>query len=112
MRITLRCPRYLKDQRGYRLTATVLTAAQVLEAQSEKPAPAPQPAPGPVHARPPTSKPQLPPAKHFGISAGLWAAIVGIAHWAGMKALGIGIVALCALLLILFFIHYKWENKK
>jgi hypothetical protein len=125
MRITRRCPRYLKDRQGYRLTATVLTAQEVGEMARAPlpPKPLPQPSaqtdsvpkptnPAPTTRRAEHPKPDPPPAKHFGIGAAIWAAIVGLAHWAGMKPYSLSIIALCALLIILFLIHRNWEGKQ
>ncbi len=59
MDLTMKCPRYKADKKGYRLTATVLTAIQV--ASPVIPQPAPQPLPAPPPPLPPPLPPPPPP---------------------------------------------------
>ena len=51
MQLTMACPRYLADPQGYRLTATVLTAQDVIDAYASSPTPAPIPVPLPAPSR-------------------------------------------------------------
>ncbi len=59
MDLTLRCPRYKADKKGYRMTATVLTALQVASPPIPQPIPQPfQPAPSPPPMPAPAPAPQ------------------------------------------------------